>query len=109
MKQIIISILFIVLLYSCVKDLEIDSSHQQPKIVVNCLFSSDRSWDIQITQSKNIGDNVDRFVENAEVIINAENSDAIVLNYREKGHYTSQSMPVIGTNYQLEINVPGHP
>lgn len=98
--------LILLSLSSCTKYLEVDMEPQPARIVVNCLFSPDRNWDVKLTKTKDITNNRDIYIGNAQVEIHTESGQITLLNYNGKGHYIADSKPKPNEAYQLKIDVP---
>lgn len=98
------SILFLLCLISCTKDLELPFEKSDQTIVVSCLFSEDTAWKVTLTRIKSFSDQSDSFVADARVAIVSENKDTIQLAYSKNGIYTNEGKPTSGIKYQLVIN-----
>ncbi len=103
----IIVLLLVSLLQSCTKEMEIDVTNAEKKIVVQCLFSAEENWDVVIQTTKGLNDDSDNYVDNATVEIRSESS-SVFLNYDGEGHYRTNQKPVPGDIYQLRVNAPGY-
>jgi len=99
-----ITILSILILSSCTKDLNLPFEKPDQTIVVNCLFSEDQPWKVTLTRIKSFTEPSDSYVDDARVAIVSENKDTIHLTYRQNGIYVSEEMPATGIQYQLVIN-----
>lgn len=99
-----ITILSILILSSCTKDLNLPFEKPDQTMVVNCLFSESESWKVTLTRIKSFSDPSDSYVDDARVAIVPENKDTIHLTYSKNGIYLSEEMPASGIHYQLVIN-----
>ena len=99
-----ITILSILILSSCTKDLNLPFEKPDQTMVVNCLFSESEPWKVTLTRIKSFNDPSDSYVDDARVAIVPENKDTIHLSYSKNGIYLSEEMPAGGIQYQLVIN-----
>jgi hypothetical protein len=106
-KSGIFLLLLVPLLQSCTKEMEIDVKNAEKKIVVQCLFSDEESWDVIILTTKGLIDDSDKYIDNATVEIRS-GSTSIFLDSEGDGHYESSQKPVPGEIYELRVNVPGY-
>lgn len=102
MNKYYISI-FLFLLVSCTKDLELSYEKPDQTLVVNCLFSEDESWRVTLTRIKSYSDQSDTYVGDARVSIVPENNDTIHLEYSKDGIYISDKKPISGIRYRLVV------
>ncbi|MBN2890344.1 MAG: DUF4249 domain-containing protein [Bacteroidales bacterium] len=65
--RVIIFLSLILLFLSCTKQIEITQKFHDPKYVVNCLFSNDNIFEINLTKSIQINDTNTYVVKNAEI------------------------------------------
>ncbi len=107
MRFIYLIILFTVL-SSCTSYLDIETQDVEPKVVVNCLFSEDENWKVQLNYSKNIGASEDLSIEDATVVIDTSDGESIFLTHVESGYYTIDAKPERNKRYRLTITIPGH-
>jgi hypothetical protein len=88
--------------------MEIDMLQTNEKLVVNCLFNSNKDWELLLSRTKRLDEkNVD-FIENATVEIFAEGEETIQLNHDKNGIYRANSKPQVGKTYTLKVNVEGY-
>lgn len=88
--------------------MDIDMKNVEKKVVVQCLFSDEESWNLTLLTTKNMTDNSDSYIEDATVNISSGPGQSINLNYTGGGHYQSELKPIPGETYQLKINAPGY-
>lgn len=103
MKNFIILACFLSL-GSCIKDIELPFEKSDQTLVVNCLFSEDKNWQVTLSRVKSYDDQTDSIVDDAKVVIVPENKDTIRLNYKSDGIYYADERPVKGIQYQIIIN-----
>lgn len=97
----------LVVLSSCRKEIEIDFPEMEIKPVVNCLFSPNNHFNINISLSKNSIDTFTYNVENAEVTISGNDGTFFELQHHGGGNYLSdQAFPQAGIVYTLKVNIP---
>ncbi len=108
-KYLLVSFSVFVTFPACVKDMEIDVPETSRKVVVTCLFNPQDKWELTLSKTKNIKENVDIYIENANVEIIAETGEIIALDYTgENGVYKSDNYPEMNRSYTLKVNIPGH-
>jgi len=108
-KYLLVSFSVVLALPSCVKDMEIDVPGINREVVVSCLFNPQDKWELTLSETKNIQENEDIFIEDAIVEITSGTGEIITLNYSgEKGVYKSDDYPGMGKTYTLKVNIPGH-
>lgn len=97
-------LIFLFILISCTKDLELNYEKPDQTLVVNCLFSEDETWKVTLTRVKPYSDQSDTYVDDARVAIVPENRDTIHLEYSDNGIYESNEKPISGIQYQLIVH-----
>ncbi|WP_303925306.1 DUF4249 family protein [Draconibacterium sediminis] len=108
LKYLLLSFSVFLIVPSCIKDMEIDVTENNKEVIVSCLFNPQNKWEITLYETKNIQENDDIFIEDANVEITAESGEVITLNYSgDKGVYKSDDYPEMGKSYTLKINIPG--
>lgn len=109
LKYLLVSFSVFLILPACVKDMEIDVPETSKEVVITCLFNPQDKWELTISETKNIQENEDIYIEDANVEIIAETGEIIALDYTgENGVYKSGSYPEMGKSYTLNVNIPGH-
>lgn len=106
-------IVFIWSLVACQTTIEIDTSLEKPKLVVNSLFAPDSTWELSLTRSRSIFDNSGNYNfqpvgEGVFVMICDENNssvDTLTFTPDRNYHYIGKTIPVIGRTYRLQIDV----
>ncbi len=97
------------LFYSCQKQVEIQIPKSPPKLVVNCLFTQDSIFKVQLASSSYIFDTTYRYIDNATVNLFANNILIEKLNYKGKGKYeTATYTPNTHIKYRIEISAEGY-
>ena len=105
-KYLLVSFSVVLALPSCVKDMEIDVPGINREVVVSCLFNPQDKWELTLSETKNIQENEDIFIEDAIVEITSGTGEIITLNYSgEKGVYKSDDYPGMGKTYTLKVNI----
>lgn len=102
-----ISILFLLCLISCTKDLELSFKKSDQPLVVNCLFSEDSDWKVILSRVKPYDDTTEIYINNARVGIVPEGQDTIRLNFLGNGVYSAEIRPAKGVQYQLAVKHQG--
>ena len=108
-KQKIVLFLLFFMLFSCTKIIEIDFPKQEPKLVVNSLFTNDSIFKINVSQTTNFNQSSVKFIPDAEIILSEENNDIVSqFEYTGNGIYKSINgyKPVLNKKYKIEINHP---
>ena len=109
LKYLLLSFSVFLIIPACIKDMEIDVPETNKEVIVSCLFNPLDKWELTLSETKNILENDDIFIEGANVEIIAENGEIITLDYSgDKGVYKSDDYPEMGKSYALKINIPGH-
>lgn len=114
MRKIFTLLLFIslwlFLIYSCEKIIDIDIPDRERKIVLNSLITPDSLVEIHLSESESIlkaGLSMD-IIENATVQLYENNSFATLLLYTGEGCYVSSDFyPREENQYSVEVSVPG--
>lgn len=109
LKYLLLSFSVVLALPSCVKEMEIDVPDINREVVVTCLFNPQDKWELILSETKNIQENEDVFIEDAIMEITSETGEVIALNYSGKnGVYKGEAYPGMGKTYTLKVNIPGH-
>lgn len=102
--------LWLFLIYSCEKIIDIDIPERERKIVLNSLITPDSLIKIHLSESESIlkaGFSMD-IIENATVQLYENNSFAALLLYTGEGCYVSSDFyPREESQYRVEVSVPG--
>lgn len=108
-KYLLISFSVFLTFPACVKDMEIDVPETSREVVVTCLFNPQDKWKLTLSETKNIQENEDIYIEDANVEIIAETGEIVALDYTgENGVYKSDKYPEMSKSYTLKVNIPGH-
>jgi len=108
--KIFLAVLSITVLWSCRKEFIIDYPPLPPTLVVNCLFTPDSIFNIQVGKLQNLNDTSDATVINAELTL-YENDlffEHPVFN-SEKNTYTTEKKAQAGKTYTLNVKAEGFP
>lgn len=96
---------------SCTNVLEIDRALEKPKLVVNAFFTTDSTWVVRLTRSRDILDNSPgsfELVEDAKVVILDQHNtvvETLVPGYANsfRFQYRGDTKPVVGEQYAITI------
>lgn len=95
-------------LFSCNNIVEIDMPEIEKKLVVNCLFSPDQPFRLNLSLNKGNTDTANYFIPDAFVEITDEKGLKLRLNYEGKGFYSVIGLkPQKGISYTLKIEING--
>ncbi len=108
--KIFLAVLSITVLWSCRKEFIIEQPPLPPKLVVNCLFSPDSVFNIQVSKLHYIYDTTDATVKNAEVILYQDGHlfETLIFNTVSKS-YKSIKKPEYGKTYTVTVEANGFP
>lgn len=98
-----------ILLYACVKEINLDSKQFTPLPVVNCLFTPDSTWTVFVSTTKLLNDSGTALISNAIVSIYADDQLIENLILGQAGQYKGYTKPQIGIYYTLKVQIPGFP
>jgi len=114
MNKKLIYIVFLTILWSCNKTIEIELPEQTPKLVVNCLFvpftfPEPQNFKVEVLQSSSILDTTKKTkVETATVKLFCEDSLVAIIPYVDSlGYYQSNYFPQQQKNYHIEVSAQG--
>jgi Domain of unknown function (DUF4249) len=104
------SAVFIFLFVSCVKTREIILPQEKDKLVINCLFTTDSIWKINISASKSVVNTSMRFtqINNATVQLYGNELFIGTLTNIGKGNYILNTTPQFGKKYKLVVTAPDY-
>lgn len=109
-NKLVFIILLSTILWTCRKEFIIDYPPLPAKLVVNCLFTPDSVFNIQVSKLQYVNDTTDATIKNAEVII-YENDvffETVLFNSESKT-YKSVKKPRPGRTYFLAVEAEGFP
>lgn len=108
---IILVLLLAVLIQSCETTEKIDDFPLRPsQLVLNCYFSPDSIWLVQLSHSLSVLDNADlRFVDSAKMYLfeNGVLLDSIYEQDQNHFYLLNGHLPEEGNSYSLEVHAPG--
>ena len=111
MQRILILFLFFVTLSSCEDVVDVDLNTSEPRLVIDAsldlLEDGTSNSKVKLTLTAPFFDNQVPFVDDATVVITADNGMVYTFNHTEGGIYESALIPSTGMNYILEINYNG--
>lgn len=112
MKATFVLFFFLGICLSCSQVIEIDRPFENPKIIVNALFTPDSTWQVYITKSRDILDLSSYFepVNDAIVSIHDENNFVIeTLSYSSdkwfRFRYAGNTVPEAGRTYLINVQL----
>jgi len=98
----LIFMVFLLIMYSCQKDLRISLPETEPKYVVSCLFSSDSIFRLRLSTTRGLNDTSEMIVPDANCMLSFGNTYD-TLFYEEDGIYTSNIVAERGLGYNLIV------
>lgn len=110
-KQLLLfAVLLIFSVIACETTEKIDNFPLRPsKLVVNCFFAPDSTWEFQVSKSLSVLDNADiKFIKNATIKIfkDSELIETITEQDKDKWYRTENNLPEIGEKYSVEVSSP---
>lgn len=106
-KYLLISLVIVLTLPACVKEMEIDVQNANREVVVTCLFNPKDHWKLTLSKTKTLHENNDLYIEDAVVEISSGSGERFLLDYAGKrGKYISDKKPKEGESYTLKVNIP---
>lgn len=107
-KLIYIIIILAIALTACEKTLDFPFEYKQPKLVLNCLLSTNQEIEFHVSRSMHILDSKDIVtISDADVIIFEDNTPLQVTPIAVNGHYRTTYIPKIGHTYKFQISKEG--
>lgn len=107
MRQVTSILLF--LLVSCTKVINIDLPSAPDKLVVNCLFSTGEVFTVHLSHSQDILSEDSTEIDNADLMLYANDVYQGTLNYVSNGFYTHDTIIARpGIRYKLVAHVTGY-
>ena len=107
MKKVSIIILLVILTNSCVKTIDIDMPMDEPKQVLNCLFTADKVIKVSLSKSVSITDFAfSDVIDSANITLFEDDVEIETLTY-DAGYYKSSILPQINKKYKLLSVVAG--
>tara|TARA_B110000046_G_scaffold101001_1_gene108453 strand:+ start:16972 stop:17883 length:912 start_codon:yes stop_codon:yes gene_type:complete len=107
-----LSILALLSLTNCTKEIDFDAQEIAPRIVVNSLFTNDSVWAANISRSVGVLDTISyTSIDNASVVIYDGNANLVTtLTHQGDGLYTSLNgaSPLANESYTIEVIAPGY-
>ncbi|GAB4290047.1 MAG: hypothetical protein Kow0068_15540 [Marinilabiliales bacterium] len=101
-------ILLFVFLSSCEKILDVELEEKEKKVVLNCLFTPDSLFNINLSRSQGILDTHSiEFINNAEIKLYEDGNFIANFNLTDSlyGFYSVDSFyPAVGKHYSVEVN-----
>lgn len=101
---------FIAYLQSCIKEVDINLPHHEPRLVINALANPDSILRINVRQTVAILDTSKGIIEDASVILFIDNEYYDTLDYMGfNGWYNSYLYPEPNKHYRVEVHHPAMP
>ncbi len=93
------------LIVSCDSEMVIDLPRYEQKVVCNCLFSPETTWQVWVGTSQPFASVYNDYgIDNARVFVIDENGDTLLLAHERKGIYCNKNhKPEKGLNYKLMV------
>jgi hypothetical protein len=110
MKNGFYVLLFLLIISGCIKvvDLEVDEVPKQ--LVVNCLFTENHPFEINVSRLSAYTDISDRNISNASVTLLKNGERIGKLSHVKNGIYTNRSIIAeSGNTYSVRVETPGYP
>ncbi len=112
-KQLFLfAVLLIFGFIACETTEKIDNFPLRPsKLVVNCFFAPDSTWEFQVSKSLSVLDNADiKFINNATIKIfkDSELIETITEQDDDKWYRTENNLPEMGKEYSIEVSSPDY-
>ncbi len=101
-----LTLILALFMIACQKEIKLPPSKIPQKVVVNCLFSPAKPWDVFVSLSTDAANSVPPIVENATVTILKEGQFWETLTYKANGEYIGSSFPQANHHYSIEVKVP---
>ncbi|MBL4703484.1 MAG: DUF4249 domain-containing protein [Flavobacteriales bacterium] len=104
------TVVLIIVMISCRKEIPFTSEVTTSKLVVNSLFEADSSWNINVSRSLSVIDEAElASIENATVTIKDGTGTLIeTLVHDADGNYIGTSYPQIGNTYRVDVSAAGY-
>lgn len=110
MKSLFYLFLVLGLLTSCIKVVDIDVDQIPTQLVVNCFFTENEPFNVNVSRLAAYPDLSDRNIENANVFIFENGKQLGKLNHTKNGIYTNPLLlPIPGNSYTIKVEVEGFP
>jgi len=97
----------VVLLFSCTKEVKMKLPAHEPKIVLNCIFSTDSNIEVFLHKSSGIFENHNPWIQNAIVKLYENNIFVEQLNHEQMGLYVSDIIANESSEYKIEVFCDG--
>lgn len=110
MKKILYFLFGLILLNSCIKEIDIPIEYTDPKLVLNGFFTSDSLWNVHLSASKYIYSSGEiPVIPDATIIIMDQDGSNIVLVPQGDGYYRSTTQyPQPGHTYTIQVAKAGY-
>lgn len=110
MYKVIFFIFLIGLFSSCIEVVDLDMEETPHQLVVNCFFTENEPFEVNVSRLAPYPDLTDRNLENATVSIYENEILKGTLKHTKNGIYTNKSItPTFGNMYSVRVEVPGYP
>jgi hypothetical protein len=108
MRNLVLLVFFVLLLFSCKKEVEIPMPQSKKLPIVNSLFCAGGTICVSIYESVANLDGVPKIIDDAIVLLYEDDNPADTLVYVENGLYVSDIIAKIGSIYKVEAFCNGH-
>lgn len=93
--------------FSCIKEIPIDTLDFEKRIVVNGLICPDSTFNIHVSSSVAINDNIET-IDNAHIEVYKNDIYIGTCSFSENGWYQFSQTPSAGQNYKIVVSAPGY-
>jgi hypothetical protein len=102
--------MFIFLFASCVKTREIILPQEKDKLVINCLFTTDSIWSVNVSATKSVTNTTLKFVQISNAHIQLYENELFIGNFTGtgKGNYRLNTKPQFGKKYKITVTALGY-
>ncbi|WNJ18452.1 DUF4249 family protein [Pontibacter sp. G13] len=96
--------------WRCANVSQIPFPETAPQLVVNCVFSPDSTWKVNVSQTRGLGDfsYEPHYIEHARVILWEADSLLDTLSYDRNGNYLFSQKPISGVVYRIRVEATGY-
>ncbi|MBT4401832.1 MAG: DUF4249 domain-containing protein, partial [Bacteroidetes bacterium] len=99
----------LITLFSCQREVEIEWPVPKPELIIHCIFSSENSFTVELSQPVSISDTTFQFVDDATVDIFENENLFESLVPQDFGKYLGTKAPQPGLTYSVKVEHPNFP
>lgn len=100
-------LVYVLLLSSCIKEIPLDETSYNPRLVVNSIFCPDSIIKVQVSKTVLVTDTGNRIIDNANVSLYKEGVFLGSLANMGNGYYVFETYPEKGKLYEIKVDAPG--